>query len=175
MIRRAKAIVVQAYDLTPPNRDIASLGKKRNDDINFIKLRVAALLKTPDFLFIKAPFGRRSNGELRPKVPFAHPALVDVIWLACYGPTAREDRGAYDPMPLPLVTLAATSIYAALSCWSDGYYVKKKFTEDVYAPLYQTLLATALEFQDDSPNRCRALMASYTNAMQYVISILPYT
>jgi hypothetical protein len=175
MIKRAKMIVVQMYDLTPPNRDITSLGRKRDDDVTFIKLRVAELLKTPDFLFMKAPFGRRSDGQTRQKVPFAHPALVDVIWLACYSPTAREDRGVYDPMPLPLVTLAATAVYAALSCWSEGYHVKKKFTEDTYAPLYRTLLATALDFQDKSKHRCRALLASYTNAMQYVVSTLPRT
>jgi Domain of unknown function (DUF6532) len=170
MIKRANMIVVQAYDLTPPNRDIASLGRKRDDNVNFIKRRVAELLKTLDFLFMKAPFGQRSDGQPRQKVPFAHPALVDVIWLACYSPTAREDRGMFDPMPLPLVALAATTIYAALSCWSEGYYVKKKFTEDNYAPLYRTLLATALEFQDNSKHRCHALLASYTNAMQYVVS-----
>jgi hypothetical protein len=92
--------------------------------------------------------------------------------MGCYSPTAREDHGVYDPMPLPIVALAATCIYAALHAWSDGYYVKRKFTEEAYAPVYWKLLKTALEFQSGSRHCCKALMRSYTAAMVYVLTLL---
>jgi hypothetical protein len=165
---------VQAYDLNPPNRDISSLSKKRDADIKFVKLRVAGLLDD-DFSFMKAQFGKCKNGSPHQKVPFAHTALVDVIWLACYSPTHRAERGIFDPMPLSLVVLAATAVYAALSCWKEGYYIGKKFTADSYAPIYRKLMITTTLFQDGPKKRCHALLASYTNAMVYILPALSST
>jgi hypothetical protein len=167
MVRRAKALVVDAYDLKPPNRNIMSLGQNRDADVKFIKRRVTELLDK-DYSFMKGTFGTHRDGTPRAKVPFAHPALVDVIWLGCYSPTPRTERGMFDPMPLPLVALAATCLYAALHAWADGYCVKRQFSVDTYAPIYRKMLRTAVEFQEGPKVRCRALMASYTNAMLYV-------
>lgn len=167
MVRRARALVVDAYDLKPPNRTIISLGQNRDADTKFIKRRVAQLLDK-DHSFMKGTFGTHRDGRPREKVPFANPALVDVIWLGCYSPTPRAERDIFDPMPLPLVALAATCLYAALHAWADGYYVKRQFSVDTYSPVYRKLLKTAVEFRDGPKIRCSALMASYSNAMLYV-------
>jgi len=72
-------------------------------------------------------------------------------------------------MPLSLVAFSATVIYAALSCWTEGYHINKRFTEEAYAPIYRILYKTVQEFSEGCPIRCRALMASYTHVMQLVM------
>jgi len=165
MIRRARALVVGAYDLKPPNRSLTSISNVRATEVAFIKDRVASLLDE-DFTFMRGEFGTCKNGQPRANVPFAHPAIADLIWVGCYSTLSRQDRAAYDPMPLPLIALAATVLYAALSSWSDGYFVLKAFSGETYAPSYRVLYKTAVEFRDSCPHRCRALIASYSLAMQ---------
>lgn len=43
-------------------------------------------------------------------MPFAHPSLSLLIYHAVYAQTLPLERVRYDPMPLPLVALAATAV-----------------------------------------------------------------
>jgi hypothetical protein len=50
------------------------------------------------------------DGSVREGVPFAHPSLSDLIYRAAFAQSLPLERGRYDPMPLPLVALAATAV-----------------------------------------------------------------
>lgn len=125
MIKTAVTLVVDCYDLKPPGRDILSMSKPREADRLFISARVAKLLGK-EFDFMRGDFGKasgnaystllglhptqRSDGTPRTKVPFAHYSLVDLIYQTVYSKTNVDERDIFDPMPLPLVCLAATVV-----------------------------------------------------------------
>ena len=62
------------------------------------------------------------DGTVRDDVPFAHPSLSLLIYRAAYVQTPPLERGRYDPMPLPLVALAATAVssylFTEVSLWA---------------------------------------------------------
>ena len=147
MIRHARALVVMAYDLKPPNCSLTPISNVWVTEVTFIEDCVASLLDE-DFMFMRGEFGTCKNGQPHVNVPFAHPAIANLIWVSCYSTLSQQDHATYDPMPLPLIALAATVLYAALSSWSDGYFVLKAFSRETYAPIYCVLYKMAVEFCD---------------------------
>jgi len=67
-------------------------------------------------------------------------------------------------------------MYAALDDWSTGRYVKKSFTTSGYGSHYEHLLNGLKEFESRRPNRCAALMDSYSTYCKLVfINFLLFT
>lgn len=158
----ASSLVEALYGLELPDKLVLTTAPKTHTA--FTKARIDMLLK--DYKFIYGEFGENIDGSPREDVPFAHPAFAALIYEAVYEPTPATQRRQYDPMPHPLVALAAAAMFAALSEYSTGVRIRNKFTEDVYASHYKQLLDALVEFQTLRPNRCAALMASYTTFCQ---------
>jgi hypothetical protein len=64
-------------------------------------------------------------------------------------------------------------MYAALSDWSTGRYMKRNFTTRGYRLHYEHLLDGLKKFQILRPNRCAALMDSYSTFCKSVFVNLP--
>ncbi|KAG8756891.1 hypothetical protein FRC14_002550 [Serendipita sp. 396] len=154
MKTEAKRLITMHYGLFPPETLAyrhASEATRQSQE--FTKERVAYLLKDYEFL----------NGEFqgRQKMPFTNVALCLVIERAVYRGFTLEGRQFLNPMPYPLVALAATALHNALEEWATGYYVRRPMKEDYYASIYRRYCKKLLMLKAHRPNRFLRMMTSF--------------
>ncbi|KAG8754493.1 hypothetical protein FRC14_005013 [Serendipita sp. 396] len=154
MKTEAKRLITMHYGLFPPEtlayRHVSEVTRRSQE---FTKDRVAYLLKDYEFL----------NGEFqgRAKMPFTNVALCLVIERAVYRGFTPDGRQLLNPMPYPLVALAATALHNALEEWANGYYVRRPMKEDYYASIYRRYCKKLIMLRTHRPNRFLRMMTSF--------------
>ncbi|KAG8918669.1 hypothetical protein FRC02_002191 [Tulasnella sp. 418] len=78
---------------------------------------------------------------------YRHPAIRAIIsqqWFAKQNSETDELISQFDTMPLPIIALACTAIYAALWDWEQGKFLPKlnPFEDQKYSDTYHAHLAT---------------------------------
>jgi Domain of unknown function (DUF6532) len=148
----AKKILVGHYQLNPPE----SLGVTGPDAhrraVAFTRDRVEYLKS--DHVFLYGPF----NGH--DSEPFANTAICLVIERALFRSLTHEAREVVNPMPLPLIALAATCLHNALDEWASGYYIRRPMKEEFYGETYRGYVRKLEIFKAQFPNRYNILMSA---------------
>ncbi|KAF8871663.1 hypothetical protein BD779DRAFT_1478033 [Infundibulicybe gibba] len=95
-------------------------------------------------------FARDSAGHIIKKKPYCHDAIIAVLQCFFEDPASFGQRNlnsfessipndpayAQPEIPIPMLALVATMIYAELLCWSQGERAKSKFNADSHCDTY---------------------------------------
>ncbi|KJA13097.1 hypothetical protein HYPSUDRAFT_151966, partial [Hypholoma sublateritium FD-334 SS-4] len=76
-------------------------------------------------------------------------------------------------LTVQLVALAATGIHAALDCWRDGNYIKRKnekFDGETYKTVYERHIVNLIKIRTDHANFFHSLMSEIYVKVVYVFS-----